>query len=641
MPKWVLILLIGFCGTVYGQKQNNIWVFGNKSGINFNNSPATSYDFSALKVKFPYYTSSICDKQGRLLFYTNGDTIWNREHYKLLNYQPYWPWKEYTIPLLLPYINNDSLFYLFGASELLNAFGYVTLDLRGDQGRGEIANSGASTRDEYYTELLPNCSLFMAATDHCNGRDKWVVSHKQHALYAFKVSDTGVSKVPVVSEIDSLIIATGNHVAGNIKFSASGEKLVMPLLNKNKIAVFDFNNSTGKFSNTIVLDIQPNFTFTEVEISPDGSKVYYSAFEVDPESGMELHQIFQLDLNLMTKAAIENSRVNLSPAPDKSGCSPRRCWWVFRTMQQGPDGRIYVSLNDQMSFTSVIEEPNEAGIAATYNVDNLNVKKVYNTINYNYNRSASYTPKENGIQVKKSNCTDQPVQFSLLYNKVDLVEWDFGDLDAGVRNYSNLKNPRHTYPAPGNYLVKAIIHHPCFTETATVQVNISKNEPVRIPTRVADTVICIGKDFLADVTTPFAQIYMWNDGTATPTRIINKAGTYEVRAQNDCSLDVRKFTVSYEKCGCEVFTPNAFTPNSDGLNDSFRPIFYCNPKNYSFRVYSRLGNIVFSTNQLNKGWDGSMNSKLAGSGTYVWIMEYLNPETKKVIREKGTVTLIR
>lgn len=88
------------------------------------------------------------------------------------------------------------------------------------------------------------------------------------------------------------------------------------------------------------------------------------------------------------------------------------------------------------------------------------------------------------------------------------------------------------------------------------------------------------------------------------------------------------------------YVPNAFSPNSDGLNDVIRPIAFGLRSLKYFRIYNRLGEMVFSTTSFEKGWDGTYKGSPQGSAVFVWIGEaedYLgNP-----VQAKGNITLIR
>jgi gliding motility-associated-like protein len=59
-----------------------------------------------------------------------------------------------------------------------------------------------------------------------------------------------------------------------------------------------------------------------------------------------------------------------------------------------------------------------------------------------------------------------------------------------------------------------------------------------------------------------------------------------------------------------------------------------------FRVYNRYGQLVFSTNKLHDGWDGTLTGIAQQTASFVWMAEAVT-ETNKVITKKGVVTLIR
>ncbi len=92
--------------------------------------------------------------------------------------------------------------------------------------------------------------------------------------------------------------------------------------------------------------------------------------------------------------------------------------------------------------------------------------------------------------------------------------------------------------------------------------------------------------------------------------------------------------------GPNYYVPNAFSPNADGLNDIFRAIPVGMSNTVYFRVFNRLGQLVFETNQWLKGWDGTYLGKPQPNGVYVWTVAGTDRNYKK-IEAKGTVNLIR
>jgi gliding motility-associated-like protein len=111
--------------------------------------------------------------------------------------------------------------------------------------------------------------------------------------------------------------------------------------------------------------------------------------------------------------------------------------------------------------------------------------------------------------------------------------------------------------------------------------------------------------------------------------------TYQlsVISKNDC-VDSADITIQvYDK----IFIPNAFAP--DGKNNIFRipPGITFNLENFS--IYDRWGNKIFTTSDINQGWDGLIQGQDAAIGAYVYIISGSDAHGK--VFEKGTVTLIR
>lgn len=88
-----------------------------------------------------------------------------------------------------------------------------------------------------------------------------------------------------------------------------------------------------------------------------------------------------------------------------------------------------------------------------------------------------------------------------------------------------------------------------------------------------------------------------------------------------------------------VFIPNAFTPNSDGLNDKFNIIAAQTP-HYEMFVFSREGQQVFHSKDANIGWDGNIGTEALRQGYYVWIIRYTGSEYQ-MVEKTGMVKLIR
>ncbi|HEU5165518.1 MAG TPA: hypothetical protein VFU29_08265, partial [Chitinophagaceae bacterium] len=584
MRRKCILFLVLVCAIfkqqLFSQKIYNTWFFGYHSGLDFNTAPPTPLTNPLIEAdEPPYYTSSICDSSGNLLFFTDGLKVWNASRVEMPKQSGRWPWelKDQVLPLIYPYPGNDSLYYLFtvgkpakdayqngGPSINVGKFMFATINMAANSKMGEIVYPQPPDPTNYFTVLADNAAFMLAGTAHCNQRDTWIVTIANNKLHSFLISPGHISPVPVST---SLPIAQSGLEDGysNIKFSANGEKLVIPIVSKNEILVYDFNNLTGVFSDPLLLHLPSKEFLEDVEFSPAGSKLYYGSYwnEMDGNdfTGVEFHNIYQLNLESGSATTIENSRYMVNPFPNRGGC-PRSCFIIKRTLQLGPDGKIYVSLRKDLdNGINLIEFPERDREYASYPGNYLRYGKVYKFINVNYIRSASFSPKENGIQVRKKTCLGLPTEFSLLYTKIDSVKWDFGDPTSGANNYSSEFTPVHNYKALNQYTIKAIIYKTCHTDTAITQVSIDPDPIVRIPAYIRDTIVCIGNKLMIDATAAGATHYMWSDNLRVPTREINSPGNFLLRAYNDCSEDLKSFTVRFEECPCDVFIPSAFTPN--------------------------------------------------------------------------------
>jgi gliding motility-associated-like protein len=132
--------------------------------------------------------------------------------------------------------------------------------------------------------------------------------------------------------------------------------------------------------------------------------------------------------------------------------------------------------------------------------------------------------------------------------------------------------------------------------------------------------------------------YKWSNGSESPTLINLKAGQYTVTVTDNigCST-IKDFIVPLVK---PFDIPNAFTPNNDGVNDDFAPILHLKPKGMVFKIYNRMGHLVYNHETPDTGWDGTYKGQEAASDVYVYWLE-LDYGEGHIVRGSGEVTLIR
>jgi gliding motility-associated-like protein len=90
----------------------------------------------------------------------------------------------------------------------------------------------------------------------------------------------------------------------------------------------------------------------------------------------------------------------------------------------------------------------------------------------------------------------------------------------------------------------------------------------------------------------------------------------------------------------DLFVPNAFTPNGDGLNDYFRVLPMAGYTLNRLSIYNRWGTMIFNTTDPTIGWDGNIKNKLQAPGTYIYYLDWKTPEGRSLVK-KGTLQLIR
>ena len=157
-----------------------------------------------------------------------------------------------------------------------------------------------------------------------------------------------------------------------------------------------------------------------------------------------------------------------------------------------------------------------------------------------------------------------------------------------------------------------------------------------------DTIMQDGTELLLDATYPGAS-YLWQDGSADPTYIVKDQGAYSVIVSTACGEKTDSIFVTYGNFYCDPYTPTAFTPNMDGKNDTFKPILGCEILEYKLYIFNRWGELLFTSNNRDQGWDGTINNQPANADVYVWVLVYKMGLYDKIYEKtaKGNVALLR
>ncbi len=186
----------------------------------------------------------------------------------------------------------------------------------------------------------------------------------------------------------------------------------------------------------------------------------------------------------------------------------------------------------------------------------------------------------------------------------------------------------------GEYTLSLSDTNHCQSEY-TVQVNVV---PLPVSCFLTDTVYFDGQTRLEAAEGYFQ--YAWNSGDSTSSILVDSEGWYKVtmKTPEGCTA-TDSVMMLYSIVPLNM--PNAFTPNGDGKNEEFRPVTLPEKiSSFSMLIYNRWGQLVFSTNDVGRGWDGRVNGSSAPMGVYTYTLTYGNPKGEKR-KKTGVVALIR
>ncbi|MCW3121363.1 MAG: hypothetical protein JWQ38_855 [Flavipsychrobacter sp.] len=173
----------------------------------------------------------------------------------------------------------------------------------------------------------------------------------------------------------------------------------------------------------------------------------------------------------------------------------------------------------------------------------------------------------------------------------------------------------------------------CSADTSITITPLKKPEVALGP----DTTLCFGELLLLQVAdnTPNA---LWSNKTIGKSIKVSEEGTYSVSTSNSCGIVTDSINVRYELC--DIWFPNAFTPNGDGKNDIARSIgAFDKIRDYTLAIFNRFGQEVFMTTDVYAGWDGLLTGVPQDLGVYYYYINYTLNGRKGFM--KGDLTLIR
>lgn len=566
-------------------KEFDYWQFGFESGIHFENDtviPITSSIHSTESC------ASISDKNGNLLFYTDGVTVWNKTNSVMMNGTNLLGLTSSTQgALIVRKPGSTNLYYLFtadGTSNALNhhmenGYRYSIIDMNLDNGLGAVTVVKNELLYAPSTERL-------AAVKQTDGVNFWIMTHEWNSskFRAYSLTCEGLDTNAVVSDIglkcepyDAGASISYLNAIGQMKFSPDGHRLAMVNQGKLKVELYTFDNSTGILSNRKEIlaywadqFLQPSgepFDFEYVygvEFSPNGNRLYVSSIQAG--------NMFQYDITKSTSSEISATGYKIPPDAwcTEMGPGSYSCPGSFAGMQLGTDGKIYCAVTNYWGETVGSTTMLYAFMNPHANGPELQLKKIVelsNPVIYGLPTCEASKLNPNEIKIDLSNCYTAHFQSS--YPSAQSTQWHV-QVEENSWLDTNCTQFQYTYSDIGTFQVILVLE---------------------------------------------------NQYGCTDT--IFKTLSIQV-----CPPD------SPDPLPLLVF-PNVISPNNDGVNDAFLIKGISNYEANRMTILNRWGNVVFETQNYSES--NVFNGVNCSDGVYFY--RFIDEKLGKTYN--GNVTIIR
>jgi len=539
----LLILMIWIPCLSKAQKEGNNWYFGTNAGITFNSGSPIALTNG--KIATNDGCASISNGYGRLLFYTDGVTVWDSTHTITPNGTGLLGQRSSTQSgVIVPRPDSVGQYFIFTVDYEANSNGlrYSEFKMSLNGGRGDVVANRKNIK------LASSTCEKISSVKHINERYFWVLTHKfnSDSIYAFLVKPNGIVSSPVVSATGLVVSGAKSNTNGYMKVSPNGTKIAYANSTHGSAAVANFNTSTGKVSNVWTFSVSDSYG---VEFSPSGAYLYITSEKAK--------EIYQFHVNAGTQSAFLASKVLVDNDVSASAVG---------ALQLGPDGKIYIARVGK-AFLSVINSPDVAGVACNVqnNVVSLSGKLCFWGLptfiqSFFVENKAFYT----------NNClNDSTFFYPLITAGIDSMKWDFGDVASGSGNYSKAQNNVfHIYKKTGTYKVRLITFFK--TNNDTILIDIPINNPK--PYIGTDTAYCGSFSHVLAPEKNYSS-YIWSTNEKSKTIVVNKPGRYSL--------------IVMDSLGCR----GADTMNVSGKGNVVKPSF-----SSSYTAICETGNVFLLTN---------------------------------------------
>lgn len=365
--KAILIVLLVLLADIpaSAQQEANNWLFGDKAGLDF--SSGTPAALAGSQMTTNEGSAVMSDQNGHLLFYTNGVTVWNKNHQPMPNGTGLLGHSSATqSAIIVPWPGKAcQKYFVFTVGAVDNNvnvnLSYSLVDMTLAGGLGDVV---AATKN---IVLKNRVSEKLTAVRDAQGTGFWVIAHGfdlyaqpstiavSGEFYAFHVDSSGINTSPTVSTAGTphtWNYSWGVPSQGQMKVSPDG-KLIACAVRSKFVEILNFDNATGQVSG-------PAKTFSTS--SPPFQTIYVYGLEFSPNSkllyvtttGGSPNQLLQLDFTATTPAWTQLF--------SSTGTGN---YYDTGELQLGPDKKIYVARYNK-NYLSVIDSPNISGPGSNF-----------------------------------------------------------------------------------------------------------------------------------------------------------------------------------------------------------------------------------------------------------------------------------
>ena len=496
------------------EKFANTWYFGFKAGLDFNMAtdsipPAVLTDGA---MDAPAGAGVMSDGNGKILFYSNGETVWNGDGTVMTNGTGLGGNRFTTdgpLPIRMPGVvmpGQPTRYLLFTLNSTVG-LSYSTIEIPAGGGGGTVL-----TKD---TPLARGTAEKLSGVFHKNGCDIWVIAHgwgdaktgndnRGDAFLAYRVRVAGVDADPIISTVGSLHAPSVSPVGykGQMKITPQGDQLAVARYSEvagdssSTVELFNFDTATGMVSanpQTPFIVDSGEGKYYGVEFVP-GSKLYATV--------MNPPKLLQFDISGNGPTNKQDIPLNQTTPVD------------LGSMQAAPDGKIYVARNNQPEL-GFIPYPDSLGAAIGYADDSLQLGgrlSGLGLVNFNQSSLLRVGPSARITGCREITFMAPSIDFD---NKV--YAWQFGDGATSAE-----ENPVHVYATPGDYVVTLRITTDCFCRESSGGIRVPDlPEPGGI---AAPQTLCEGTAPAALTSTADASsdaglpvVYQWESSTDNTT----------------------------------------------------------------------------------------------------------------------------